>query len=226
MNALTNLTTAKALTMSSREIADLTEKLHANVLRDIRNLLADPGEAELNFESSYRDTTGRTLPMFNLPKDLTLTLVAGYSAALRHRIITRWMELEEAAKGPALPNFGNPAEAARAWALEFERAEEQARLAVEHAKKVEALEVDLEVAQLQANVVAKKHEILREHARRTLPGGWLPGRKLVNPVGNQSAPSSSLTSTRTVFVTLMFFLSCATQSMQPAPCCDWTSGTK
>lgn len=136
MNALTAF--AQPLTMSSREIAELTGKLHTNVLRNIRNMLAELGEAELKFESSYRDSTGRTLPMFNLPKELTLTLVAGYSAPLRHRIVLRWQELEEAAKGPALPNFGNPAEAARAWALEFERAEEQARLAVEHAKKVSA----------------------------------------------------------------------------------------
>ncbi|WP_022982013.1 Rha family transcriptional regulator [Ideonella sp. B508-1] len=142
MNALTNFTTAKALTMSSREIADLTGKLHAHVLRDIRSMLDDLGEAESKFGSSYVDGTGRTLPLFNLPHRETMILVMGYSIPMRARVVDRWQELEEAAKGPALPNFGSPAEAARAWALEFERAEEQARLVAAQAAKVEALTED------------------------------------------------------------------------------------
>lgn len=60
--------------MSSRDIAELTGKLHTHVLRDIRNLLAELDQAESSFGSSYRDSTGRTLPVFNLPKELTLTL--------------------------------------------------------------------------------------------------------------------------------------------------------
>jgi hypothetical protein len=38
-------------------------------------------------------TAGRPSIVFHLPKDLTITLVAGYSATLRHRIVRRWMEL-------------------------------------------------------------------------------------------------------------------------------------
>lgn len=44
---------------------------------------------------------GRPVPVFDLPKDLTITLVAGYSAPLRHRIVTRWLELES--RAPAIP---------------------------------------------------------------------------------------------------------------------------
>ena len=40
--------------------------------------------------------------MFVLPKDLTLTLVSGYSVVMRKAIIDRWQELEHAA-APALP---------------------------------------------------------------------------------------------------------------------------
>lgn len=46
----------------------------------------------------------RSVEMYQLPKDLTLTLVAGYSVPLRHRIVTRWMELEQGAKEKA-PRF-------------------------------------------------------------------------------------------------------------------------
>ena len=40
------------------------------------------------------DSKGRTYPCFYLPKDLTLTLIAGYNVKLRKRIIDRWQELE------------------------------------------------------------------------------------------------------------------------------------
>ncbi|MCA6217772.1 Rha family transcriptional regulator [Ideonella sp. B7] len=154
MNVLT--TFAQPLTMSSREIAELTGKRHDHVLRDIDNLLAELGETSPQLWGHLPDAYGRPQRVAFLPKDLTLTLVAGYSAPLRHRIVSRWLELEEAAKGPALPNFSNPAEASRAWALEFERAEEQARLVVEHAKKVEALPShDLEVDDVP--ILARSH---------------------------------------------------------------------
>lgn len=56
--------------------------------------------------------------MFNLPEDLTITLLSCYSVVMRHRIVTRWQELEaQQQQAPALPNFGNPAEAARAWPI-------------------------------------------------------------------------------------------------------------
>lgn len=95
--------------MSSLEIAKLAGKEHKNVMRDIRSMLngLDPdGFTGLKTERSYIDPTGRKLLMFNLPKDLTLTLVSGYNVQMRHRIITRWLELEEASKpAPTLTTF-------------------------------------------------------------------------------------------------------------------------
>ena len=108
-------------TMSSREIATLTGKEHFHVKRDILTMLK-----ELNIDSStigciYTDSQNRQQTEFNLNKELTLTLVAGYNVKLRLAIIKRWQELEAQQKPSfSLPNFMNPAEAARAWALEFE----------------------------------------------------------------------------------------------------------
>lgn len=52
------------------------------------------------FSAQYKDTTGRTLPAFSLPRDLTITLISGYSIPLRHKVVTRWMELEAGGKTP------------------------------------------------------------------------------------------------------------------------------
>ena len=81
-------------TMTSKEIAELTGKNHADVLRDIRNLQEQVGTESIFALSEYKDSTGRTLPMYSLDKKQTLLLVSGYNALLRLKIINRWEELE------------------------------------------------------------------------------------------------------------------------------------
>lgn len=82
------------LTTSSREIAELTGKRHADVLRDIRVMFDELGIKHSFALSEYKDPTERILPYYNLPKRETLILVSGYSTELRARIIDRWQELE------------------------------------------------------------------------------------------------------------------------------------
>lgn len=96
-------------TMSSREIADLCEKRHDNVMRDIRDMLMQlHGEGDLlKFEGVYRGANGEDRPCFNLPKRETLILVSGYKLELRARIIDRWQELEARAADP-MQALGNP----------------------------------------------------------------------------------------------------------------------
>ena len=83
------------LTMSSLEIAELTGKQHKHVIRDIRNMLNQLEIHSAQFCAQYKDSTGRSLPMFNLPKRETIILVSGYSVTMRARIIDRWQELEQ-----------------------------------------------------------------------------------------------------------------------------------
>ena len=109
-------TIGAARTMSSREIAELTEKNHADVLRDIRNMLEQLGMLASSFAGYYVAENGKQNPCFDLPEDLTITLVSGYSVQMRHRIVKRWQELEARNTPVALPDFADPVAAARAWA--------------------------------------------------------------------------------------------------------------
>lgn len=113
------------MTMSSLEIAERTGKRHDNVMRDIRAMLVELyGEGGLlNFEDTHRNPqNGQDYPIFRLPQRECLILVSGYSVDLRARIVDRWQELEAAAAATSLvlPNFANPAAAARAWAEQYE----------------------------------------------------------------------------------------------------------
>lgn len=71
------------------------------------------------YSAQYQDSTGRSLPCFNLNRDLTDTLLTGYSAKMRLAVILRWRELESQ-QAVTLPNFNDPAASARAWAEQFE----------------------------------------------------------------------------------------------------------
>lgn len=91
--------------MTSREIAELTEKRHSHVLRDIDSLLSSLSpELGLGFKSgTYTDATGKENRQYTLDRDATYCLVAGYDPNSRMRIIKRWQVLE-ARQPPALAN--------------------------------------------------------------------------------------------------------------------------
>lgn len=92
----------KKETMTSLDIAEVTEKEHKNVLRDIRSLL-EQGVDQLNFELvEYVDKKGEKRPMYQLTKKGCLILASGYDALLREKIINRWEELET---GKATPYY-------------------------------------------------------------------------------------------------------------------------
>jgi len=95
VNEIKNLTIANVTTMSSLEISKLTSKEHKNVLVDIRNMLKELDIDSAGFSAQYKDSTGRPLPSFNLDKDLTLTLVSGYSVKARYEIAKYWNAQEK-----------------------------------------------------------------------------------------------------------------------------------
>nr|WP_313328375.1 Rha family transcriptional regulator [Pseudomonas qingdaonensis] len=126
-----------ARTMSSVEIAELTGKLHKNVLADIRAMLAELELSSAEFSAQYRDSTGRSLPCFNLDREMTDTLLTGYSAKMRLAVIKRWRELEV--------QVAQPRELSRMDLIQLAFEAEQARLQLTiqveaQATKIEHLE--------------------------------------------------------------------------------------
>lgn len=95
------------VTMSSREIAELTGSSHDNVLKTIRGLVKK-GVVSGNETPYVHPQNGQTYKQFELDYRNTMIVVSGYSVELRAKIIDRWMELEEADKRQAL-DFSNPA---------------------------------------------------------------------------------------------------------------------
>jgi phage regulator Rha-like protein/phage antirepressor YoqD-like protein len=81
-------------TISSMEIAKLTGKEHANVLRDIRRILPEAGIVAIKFEGYYIASNGKQNPCYFLPRFECDLVVSGYSAKYRGAIIKRWYELE------------------------------------------------------------------------------------------------------------------------------------
>lgn len=105
-----NVQIVRAQTMTSREIADLCDKRHDNVMADCRKLAdfysatySPEKSGELVESSTYVDSTGRNLPCFALDKQACLDLVTGYSLPHRHAVNKRWQELEEIVNQPKVP---------------------------------------------------------------------------------------------------------------------------
>jgi len=82
-------------TMSSREIANVTGKRHANVKRDILAMLKELKVDALSFEHIYLDGQNREQIEYLLDREHTDCLLTGYSAPMRMKVIRRWRELEQ-----------------------------------------------------------------------------------------------------------------------------------
>ncbi|WP_455481273.1 Rha family transcriptional regulator [Bartonella sp. B12(2025)] len=115
MNALIKITEnatnsgATVQTMSSREIAELCDKRHDHVMRDIRHMLGElySEEGLPKFGGTYLDKQGKPQNCYNLPKRECLILVSGYSTTLRAKIVDRWQELEKQVSAPQI-DYSSP----------------------------------------------------------------------------------------------------------------------
>jgi phage antirepressor YoqD-like protein len=129
------------LTMTSREIAERTDKNHADVMRDIRNMVDQLTKANLLScakSTTYIGKDGRQYPQYELDKDTCLNLLLGYDVVARMKVVKRWQELESQQTQPL-----NPANFSRLQLIELAMQAEQER--IESEQKRVALEAKVEV---------------------------------------------------------------------------------
>ena len=113
--------------VSSRQVAENFGKQHKHVLESIREILAAENSATKFFHKSTHEYRGQQFPEYLMNRDGFSVLVMGFTGkeALEWKIkyINAFNEMEKqlASKNSLImPNFNNPAEAARAWANEYE----------------------------------------------------------------------------------------------------------
>lgn len=143
-------------TMSSREIAQLCNKDHRHVLRDIDDLNAIYEVMALPKvgQSDYIADNGQSYRQFLLSKEQTIDLITGYRADIRIRINRRWQELEAQASAPVIP--ATLSEALRLAADQAELIEhQQSRLALVEPKAAALDVIDSAIGSLNVRDTAK-----------------------------------------------------------------------
>ena len=142
MNEMIEFVDAKQ-TMSSLEIAKLTGKDHAHLMRDIRNMEAGWEKiSQTKFGlATYTDAQGKQRPCYELTKTECLYVSTKFNDEARAKLVLRWEELEQKQRAQMLllPDFTDPAEAAMAWAKEYR---EKKVLAIDN-KKLEEENIQL-----------------------------------------------------------------------------------
>jgi|SRR5471032_454959 len=169
-------------TMTSREIADLVEKRHDNVKRTIDTLAAS-GVIGVPQIEEYLDSLNRPATEYCIGKRDSYVIVAQLSPEFTARLVDRWEELEAAAAS-ALPDFSNPAAAARAWADEVEAKQAlQIELAAA-APAVEFVEKYVDCTGLKGFRQVCKMLRANEHVFRA----FLADEKIMYSLGGEWAP--------------------------------------
>lgn len=150
--------------ISSRQIAEETGKMHKHVLADIINMCVraevkilsaeisthDENQDVIVLEAQYETggAVSRKAKEFLLNEMAAELLATGYDVKRRLAVLRLIKKMKEALEQrPALPDFKNPAEAARAWAAEYE---EKIALAEQNESQHKMLVEQSEILEKQA----------------------------------------------------------------------------
>ena len=181
-------------TMTSLEIAEVTGRNHKDVMRSIREM--EEAWVKVNGRKfalvEYKDAKGEMRPCYSLGKIECLYIATKFNDEARAKLVLRWEELENNTRKNeiVMPNFSNPAEAARAWADQYEHRLKLEAKAREDAPKVEFFEsvaeskdaVEMKAVSSTLNYVAvgrnKLFAILRE--QKVLQSNNIPYQKYID----------------------------------------------
>lgn len=174
-----------ALTMSSRELAELVESRHDNVKRTIETLAARGVIALPQLEEVPNPGPGpRVITEYRVGQRDSYVIVAQLSPEFTGRLVDRWMELEAQQHRPALALPRTFAEALRLAADQAEQLEAQ-RLQLEEARPaVEFVERFVDgTGTLGIRQVAK---LLRANEREFV--AWLEARGVMYRLAGRLTP--------------------------------------
>lgn len=157
-----NLIESNQLTMSSREIAELTDKRHDHVMRTIEKLNMKGLLESPQFVEAQNEQNKQFYTVANLQKTDCLVLIARLSPEFMKAIIDRWQELEN--QQPTLPNFNDPVEAARAWA-DAKEGEQKALEVIEQQKPAVSFVADYVEASTGSKTFREVAKLLKENER-------------------------------------------------------------
>lgn len=155
MNELVFNDGSKVLT-NSVLVAKKFGKEHKHVLESIRKIMTAENSAVLGMfeESTYLNEQNKKQPMFVMNRDGFTLLAMGFTGkqAMDFKLdyIDAFNKMEATIKNnqiTALPDFTNPAEAARAWAEQFEQKQIEAKRADEAEQQVLMLTAEVEKMQ-------------------------------------------------------------------------------
>lgn len=150
-NSIVSINNNKVVT-SSRIVAQYFNKQHKHVLRDVKKLIDSADEKDrpkfgpMFMEATEPDSYGRQQKIVIMNRDGFMLLTMGFegakATALKLKFIQAFNAMEEKIKGNmiALPNFNDPAAAARAWANEFEAKQKAQQQLVEANETIAKLE--------------------------------------------------------------------------------------
>ena len=128
-------------TMSSLEIAELTERNHKDVMRSIREM--EPAWVKINGRNfalvEYRDAKGEMRPMYQLTKTECLYVATKFNDEARAKLVIRWEELEK----KKLHGFVIPGSFSQALMLAAKQQEQ-----IEEQKK-QILEMNAEIVEMK-----------------------------------------------------------------------------
>ena len=122
--------------MTSLQIAEITGKPHADVMKAIRKM--EPAWSKINEGNfslvDYQDKKGETRPCYSLNKEECLYIATKFNDEARAKLIKRWKELEEQHQKPSVPQ--NYLEALKSL---IKAEEEKQQLALENKKQQEQI---------------------------------------------------------------------------------------
>lgn len=131
----------QSVTMSSRELAQMTGIAHGEVKRLFKSLETAERLSQPIIVNDY-EREGEVRQEYRLNKRDSLLAVARLSPSFTVEVLDRWQDRE---KTTHLPDFTNPAEAARAWAEQFEQRQAAERQLAVSAPKVAFFDSFIEV---------------------------------------------------------------------------------